>query len=96
MKKALVIIITLLFSFMSTLSFAYDTDKDEAMILDTLVGRPLGVVALVTGTAVFVVGLPFSLLGHNTRDTAQNLVVNPAKFTFVRPVGDMGPDSNEY
>ena len=92
MKKALIIIMTVLFAFTSTFAFA-DSDKDEAMILDTIVERPAGLVATIVGTAVFVVGLPFSLLGNNTRDTAQTLVVAPAKFTFARPVGDFGPDS---
>jgi hypothetical protein len=96
MKKAFIVIITILCTLTSTLSFAVSTDKDEAMLLDTLIGRPAGLVATVVGTAVFVVGLPFSLLGGNTGDTARNLVVNPARFTFGRPVGDFGPDRDGY
>lgn len=102
MKKAIIVLITILFTLTSTLSFAASTlspestDKDESMVLDTLVGRPAGLIATVVGTAVFVVALPFSLLGGNTKDTAKSLVVNPARFTFVRPVGDFGPDVNGY
>ncbi len=96
MKKTLIIIMTIMFALTSTLSFAANTDKDEAMIMDTLIGRPVGLAATVVGSVIFVLALPFSLLGGNTSDTARSLVVNPAKFTFVRPVGDIGPDINDY
>jgi len=96
MEKTFIIIMTIMLALTSTLSFAVDTDKDEAMIMDTLIGRPVGLVATVVGSVVFVVGLPFSLLGGNTSDTARSLVVNPARFTFVRPVGDIRPENNSY
>lgn len=96
MKKAVIVIITILFTLTATFSFAASTDRDQAMVLDTLVGRPAGIVATVVGTVVFVAALPFSLLGGNTHDTARSLVVNPAKFTFGRPVGDFGPDQDRY
>ena len=57
------------------------------MTVDLLVARPAGVVLTVLGTAVFVVGLPFSLLGGNVKSSAQTLVVGPAKTTFVRCLG---------
>jgi hypothetical protein len=96
MKKAFIVIITILFTLTATLSFAANTDKDEAMVLDTLIGRPAGLAATVVGTAVFVLALPFSLLGGNTGDTARSLIVNPARFTFGRAVGDFGPDMDRY
>jgi hypothetical protein len=60
----------------------------EAMAADTVLLRPLGLVSTVLGSALFVVSLPFSLLGGNTGDAAQKLVVDPAKYTFNRPLGD--------
>jgi len=42
----------------------------------------------VVGTAVFIVSLPFSALGGNTKIACQKLVKDPAKFTFKRPLGD--------
>ena len=59
-----------------------------AMAVDLLLVRPVGVVSLVLGSAVFIVALPFSLLGRNTGESAQKLVAEPAKFTFFRPLGD--------
>jgi len=48
----------------------------------------LGIVATVFGCAVFVVSLPFSALGGNTKQAVQKLVKEPAAFTFVRPLGE--------
>jgi hypothetical protein len=60
----------------------------EAMTADLLVVRPLGIVATVVGSAVFIVSLPFSALGGNTKTACRKLVQDPAKFTFKRPLGD--------
>ncbi|MFO7737479.1 MAG: hypothetical protein R6V46_03330 [Desulfatiglandaceae bacterium] len=65
------------------------------MFGDLLLLRTLGFAAMVGGAAVFVVSLPFSLLGGNTEEAAQKLVVEPAKFTFVRPLGEL-PESGGY
>ncbi|MEE8398347.1 MAG: hypothetical protein V3S89_05025 [Desulfobacterales bacterium] len=59
------------------------------MIVDILLVRPLGLVATVAGTALFVASLPFSLMGRNVKAAAKKMVLEPAKFTFVRPLGDL-------
>lgn len=59
-----------------------------AMALDLALARPLGIGATVLGTAVFLVGLPFELLAGNVADPARKLIVEPARFTFVRPLGE--------
>ena len=58
-----------------------------AMAYDLVLLRPLGLVATVGGTAVFVVSLPFSLLGGNVGQASKALVADPLTFTFVRPIG---------
>ena len=60
----------------------------EAMAADLIVIRPLGIVASVLGTAVFIVSLPFSALGGNTKTACRKLVQDPAAFTFTRPLGE--------
>jgi hypothetical protein len=87
MKKALIIILTVFFAFTATLSFATE-NQDEAMIGDTLILRPLGILGTAVGAVVFVIGLPFSATGNNVKESADTLVVAPAKFTFARPLGD--------
>lgn len=64
------------------------TASPEAIVMDTLVARPAGMVATVAGTAVFIVALPFSLLTGDTADVARKLVAAPAGYTFTRPLGE--------
>ena len=66
---------------------AHEERSAELMTFDLIFMRPLGLAATVVGTAVFLVSLPFSALGGNTGEAAQKLVVDPAKFTFSRPLG---------
>jgi hypothetical protein len=54
---------------------------------DLLLARPAGLVATVVGTAIFVVGLPFTLINGSTEQAAQKLIVEPANYTFTRPLG---------
>jgi len=60
-----------------------------AMVVDGVLVRPLGLGATVLGAAAWVVTLPFSVLGGNAGEAAQKLVVEPARFTFTRPLGDL-------
>ncbi|HEU0198594.1 MAG TPA: hypothetical protein VFQ88_15450 [Nevskiaceae bacterium] len=61
-----------------------------AMIFDLLLVRPLGLVATALGTGLFIVNLPLSVFEKNApAQPFQKLVVDPARFTFTRPLGDM-------
>jgi len=76
----------------SALAESKDVNNDisgSAMVADLLVIRPLGIVATVVGSAVFIVSLPFSALGGNTKAACRKLVGDPAKFTFTRELGDL-------
>lgn len=59
-----------------------------AMFVDIVASRPVGAASLATGTLTFVVSLPFSLLGGNTPEAFDQLMISPAKYTFLRPLGD--------
>ena len=61
----------------------------EKMVLDAVVLRPVGLVTTVAGSAVYVVSLPFSLLGGNEAEVRESLVYEPARYTFKRPLGDI-------
>jgi hypothetical protein len=67
-----------------------------AMAGDAVVGRPLGLVSLVLGFGVFVVSSPFSAMGGNIGEAWGTLVVNPAKFTFTRPLGEIDTPQDRY
>lgn len=60
-----------------------------AMFADGLIVRPLGLCGLVLGSATWLVTLPFSALGGNIGEASQKLVVEPAQFTFTRPLGEL-------
>lgn len=59
-----------------------------AMTFDMLIVRPLSLVATVVGAVVFIVQAPISAFQEDGLNTTGNkLVVEPAKFTFTRPMG---------
>ena len=59
----------------------------EAMILDGLVYRPLALAGTIVGTGIFVITLPFSMLGGNVDEARETLVIEPAQDTFARCLG---------
>ncbi len=62
-------------------------NRGELMAADLVVVRPLGIVALLSGTVVFVFSLPFSALGKNVDEAYNLMMVDPARTTFLRPLG---------
>jgi hypothetical protein len=57
-------------------------------LVDLLVARPLGIVAGIGGSAVFVVTLPFTLPSGSVGDAADMFIVQPFQFSFLREVPD--------
>lgn len=66
-----------------------DAPSAEAMTFDLFIMRPLSLVGTVAGTAVYLVSLPFNLLTLNLVEPGRRLVVEPAKYTFTRDLGDL-------
>ncbi|WP_201576583.1 hypothetical protein [Psychrobacter immobilis] len=62
---------------------AIEIDEDDfgpsygTMAADTIVGKPLGLVTAIAGTAAYIVSLPFSLIGGNADQAQQKLFVEP-------------------
>ena len=72
-------------------AMAYEVDGKPsagAMFADALAVRPVMLVGTVLGAATWVVSLPFSALGGNVGEAGDHLVMKPAKYTFVRPLGE--------
>lgn len=69
-----------------------------ALLADIVIFRPVGLAVTIAGGAVFVGISPFTAFAnipspHNAfQKTAEFLVNNPGKFTFVRPLGVYFPD----
>jgi hypothetical protein len=61
----------------------------EAMTFDLFIMRPLALAGTIVGTAVYIVALPFNLLTLNLAEPGRRLVIEPARYTFVRDLGDL-------
>ena len=60
----------------------------EVAVADVALVRPGCFVTTVLGSAVFIVALPIAVISRSVKQTADTLVVQPAKATFTRPLGD--------
>jgi len=68
----------------------YATEPDgAAMLADLVAVRPMMVVATAVGAVGWVLALPFTALGGNVEEAGKTMVVEPAKYTFLRPLGHM-------
>jgi hypothetical protein len=68
---------------------AFDDNSFEAVAADAIVVRPLAFVATIIGSVLFVVSLPVAAISGSTAQTAEALVLRPARATFTRPLGDL-------
>ncbi|WP_305907808.1 hypothetical protein Q9L42_013885 [Methylomarinum sp. Ch1-1] len=70
------------------------SSKDANVLIDVVILRPLGFVSMIGGAAVFLGLSPLTAFAaipepHDSFEKMGDiLVVNPAKFTFEREVGD--------
>lgn len=74
----------------SSLGYAKAVDESPsalAMTGDAIFARPVLLATTIIGSAVYLVSLPFSLLGGNAEEAGEVLVMGPAKATFVRCLG---------
>lgn len=88
---ALLVVSFMVLSFASSAT-AYQTTNPPSpdptvMMADFFVARPIGFAAMVVGTASFIVSLPFSALGDNVNQACNLMIVDPAVYTFKRPLG---------
>ncbi len=90
MKKIVVIMLTLIIVFTSSMAFAASDTDATSVITDMLLLRPVGLASLGVGTAMYIVALPFSLITSSHGTTFEVLVKEPFKYVFVRPVGEIG------
>jgi hypothetical protein len=63
-------------------------DDPLDVVADVALVRPGCFVATMLGSVVFIVALPIAVISRSVKKTADTLVVQPAKATFTRPLGD--------
>jgi hypothetical protein len=91
-KISHIVITALAFCMLAFSSVGYAQAIDEepsalSMTGDALFARPVLFATTVVGSVVYVVSLPFSLLGGNAAEAGETLVMGPARATFVRCLG---------
>jgi len=67
-------------------STVVESPSGVAMTAD-LLARPVLLGVTIIGSAIWLVGLPFTALGGNVKQSADVLVTTPAMHTFVRCLG---------
>jgi hypothetical protein len=81
--------ITLLVSILATPIWAAEQiePSPDEVAMDLLLVRPVALCSIVVGSAIFVVGLIFTIPTGNLALSGKKLVVEPVKFTFLKPLG---------
>lgn len=72
---------------MSDQVFDESRPSGGAMVVDTLIARPILIAGTLIGAGLFVISVPFSLLGGNPRGALHALVATPAESAFLRCLG---------
>ncbi len=67
----------------------YANYAPDAMAIDALVARPLGLAATLIGTGLFIATLPITIISGSTHKAARSLVATPANLTFKRKLGNL-------
>lgn len=85
---ALAVLLAASFPVLADDSNTVSGDKTTDMVVDVLVVRPLGLVTTAVGAVLTVVALPFTLPSGSVKESAQFMVIEPAEYTFKRPLGE--------
>jgi hypothetical protein len=90
MKTKLITIACALLIGLASSTPACAATRDPVMVVtDAVIVRPLCFVATMVGSVFFVVSLPVAAASKSVRESADALVLGPARATFTRPLGDM-------
>lgn len=89
--KLMIVALSLSLSHWSFAASADYNGEDDpsalAMSADLVLVRPALFAITAVGSVVWLLALPFSAAGGNIKESADTLVVSPAKNTFVRCLG---------
>ena len=89
MKTKLLTIVCVTVIGLGSINAGHASEGDPLdIVADVALVRPGCFVATVLGSAVFIVALPIAVISRSVKQTADTLVVQPAKATFTRPIGD--------
>ncbi len=64
-------------------------ERTRDLVADLTLARPLGLLQLLTGAALFPVMYPHAILTHTDVDMVEICLTDPARQTFTRPLGEL-------
>ena len=95
MKTGLVFLLALIFfgTALSTQGWAESkvmarSPDDELPLMDLVFARPIGALAAIAGTGIFIASLPFTLPTKSVDKAAKMLITDPFRFSFTRRFPD--------
>ncbi len=88
MKNRMMILVCAVALTMASAPRCVASENPAAIVVDTVLVRPVCLVSTILGGAFFVISLPVAATSKSVRETARALVVKPAAATFTRPLGD--------
>ncbi len=93
-RKRWAIMLAFLFMFSSTVQAnpAGSGSGVPAIVADVFIARPLGLMATLAGSALYIVSLPFTVPARGTEQAKKVLVDYPYHYTFSRPLGEFHDD----
>lgn len=100
--RCLLLSVLTMSTLLSTLTRAEVIDErpsPPAMVADAILMRPVMLGATLVGAAIYVVAVPFALMGGNAPEVGEKLVVKPFKATFIRCLGctqQQDPNADYY
>ena len=59
-----------------------------AIVADVFICRPLGLLALIGGSALYVISLPCTIPADGTEEAKRTLIMYPYHYTFTRQLGE--------
>ncbi len=98
MKRHLLPLLLIIVILFSPVQADQSRTPPGTFLADIVLFRPLGLVTTIVGSAIFVGISPLTAFAsipkpHNAFEKAAQFLINePAKFTFVRPLGVYYPD----
>ena len=93
-KKNLVILLAVSFLFAGSVNAnpAGSGSNTPAIVADAFICRPMGMIALIAGSAIYVVALPFTTMAKGQEEAKRSLILYPYHYTFTRQLGEFHDD----
>ena len=86
------LVVTLLFTGGVNANPAGSGKDAPAIIADIFICRPLGILALAGGSALYVLSLPFTVPAKGKEAAKRTLILYPYHYTFIRQLGEFHDD----